>query len=102
MTQQTGDGASAGEWSHAEDRINWARRRAHARQRAADARQRRIAYSLDTLPAARPASGETTTPYAGNGHLSASATLPPPAPGPADDPGGAGAENPLSTLDAEC
>jgi hypothetical protein len=99
MTEQSGDGDFAGEPSHTEDRINWARRRTHARQRTADSRQRRISYSLDTLPPARPAPGASAAPYAGPGDPPASAVRPLPTSGPARVPDGA---DPLPTLDSEC
>ena len=107
MTQQPGDGEKAEEPAHAEDRINWARRRTHARQRAADSRQRRIAYSLDPLPAARPAHVESAAPYAGNGDLAEGGNLPPPNPRPAPDlrgtpPSAPGADSPLPALDPGC
>ena|SRR5690349_11395583 len=99
MTGQSGDGERAEDPAHAEDRINWARRRAHARQRAADSRQRRIAYSLDPPPATRPAPGLSAAPYAGNGDLSATGDLAPPIAG---TPPGVAADSPLLALDAEC
>jgi hypothetical protein len=107
MARQSGDGESAGGPAHAEDRINWARRRAHARQRTADARQRRIAYSLDALPAARPAPADSPAPYSGNGDLSASGALPAPTTRSAADPGSdpsaaPGAASPIPALDADC
>jgi hypothetical protein len=107
MTQQPGDGEKAEEPAHAEDRINWARRRTHARQRAADSRQRRIAYSLDPLPAAGPAHVESAVPYAGNEDLAESDHLPPANPVPAAAPAGAlpgppDVPSPLPTLDAGC
>ena len=107
MTQQPWDGERTGGPAHAEDRINWARRRTHARQRAADGRQRRIAYSLDPLPAAGPAHVESAAPYAGNGDLAEGGNLPPPNSGPAPDPrrtppSPPGADGLLPALDPGC
>jgi hypothetical protein len=107
MIGQAGDGERAEAPAHAEDRINWARRRTHARQRAADSRQRRIAYSLDPLPAAGPAPAASNAPYSGAGDLSASGVLPALTISPAADPGrdspaAPSAASPIPTLDAEC
>ena len=107
MPGQSGEEARTEAPAHAEDRINWARRRTHARQRAADGRQRRIAYSLDPLPASGPAHVESAAPYAGNGGLAEGGNPPRPIPGPAPDPGGPapsapGADGPLPALDPGC
>jgi hypothetical protein len=107
MPGQSGDGEQAEAPAHAEDRINWARRRTHARQRAADSRQRRIDYSLEPLPAAGPAHVESAAPYAGNGDRAEGGNLPPPNPGPAPDPrrtppSAPGADGPPPALDPGC
>jgi hypothetical protein len=101
MTVQSRDGDSVGEPSHTEDRINWSRRRTHARQRAADSRQRRIAYSLGALPAA-PAPGESVARYGGNGDSLPGGVLPAPSMGPVDRTIAPDAAGPLPALDADC
>ena len=96
MAEPSRDGDFAEGPSHTEDRINWARRRTHARQRAADSRQRRIAYSLDPAPATRPAPGTSAAPYAGPGDPPAGALQRAPTPSPA------GVPDALPALDSEC